>query len=517
MNEQPERNQGHDGAMPPPISFVPMSSLIAVLVRRWRLLFAGGAAGLVVAMVLSLVFPPVSSASATLLLGHPAGSNPPRAIQTQAELAKTRVVAVGAIERLRADMSPEELLPQYGVTPITDDLIRITATGASGREAVRRVDAIAREFLEFRQNETDRQARVAVETIERRIRALTAELAPVNEEIGAFVRSTDRSESAVRAFGELLSRQARINKDIDDLRRLISSTIRDAESVNARSVIVDPAAENLDSALMAFARNGMAGLLLGFGVTAMGVVVHALTSGRVRKREDVSRALGVPVVASVGRLRTSLRGQRRLFKEQLSAPRRDLAQMVRTVRHLADEKAGAQVSMAIVSVESEEFAALVVALLSADYCNDGRTVLAVDLSRRSALAHTLDVRPDEPTTLEIPGRPSSVTVVLPDVKDDERILDLQAAADVVLVLASADPATGAWHVRSWARRATAIVTAGRSTSRLLRSTAQLLHAAGVELYAALLFDADADDDSAGVLPTEGEWQDLPELSLVIRP
>jgi hypothetical protein len=71
-------------------------------------------------------------------------------------------------------------------------------------------------------------------------------------------------------------------------------------------------------------------------------------------------------------------------------------------------------------------------------------------------------------------------------------------ADVVLTLAEIDPAIGVEHLKSWADQVVLLVTAGRSSAELLRTTAGLIRSAALKLPFAVLVGADRTDESLGV-------------------
>ena len=71
-------------------------------------------------------------------------------------------------------------------------------------------------------------------------------------------------------------------------------------------------------------------------------------------------------------------------------------------------------------------------------------------------------------------------------------------ADVILVLATLDPARGAEHLREWAANAVAFVTAGRSSVTKLEAHAAMIRSAALHLRSVVLIGADRDDDSLGI-------------------
>ena len=76
-----------------------------------------------------------------------------------------------------------------------------------------------------------------------------------------------------------------------------------------------------------------------------------------------------------------------------------------------------------------------------------------------------------------------------------------AETDVVIVVASLNPAKGAEHLREWATDAVVLVTAGRSNATTLESNATMIRAAGLHLRSVVLIGCDPDDDSLGTFDT----------------
>ena len=70
--------------------------------------------------------------------------------------------------------------------------------------------------------------------------------------------------------------------------------------------------------------------------------------------------------------------------------------------------------------------------------------------------------------------------------------------DVTLVLADLDPSVGADHLKAWTDRVIVAVTAGRSSAERVRTAAELVRTAGLDLRVAVLLRTERTDDSSGV-------------------
>ena len=80
--------------------------------------------------------------------------------------------------------------------------------------------------------------------------------------------------------------------------------------------------------------------------------------------------------------------------------------------------------------------------------------------------------------------------------------------DVTLVLADLDPAVGADHLRAWTDRVIVVVTAGRSSAEKVRTVADLIRSAGLDLRFAVLMHTERSDNSSGT----GTSSDRPPFS-----
>src|SRR4029453_11297331 len=123
-------------------------------------------------------------------------------------------------------------------------------------------------------------------------------------------------------------------------------------------------------------------------------------------------------------------------------------------------------ALAVVGVDDLEACALIVASLAMSYAEEGKRVLAVDLSGRKALARTLGVSTVGTHDSRFSGPDLSLTVFLPE-KDagpaegrhllrgeaersvpDDPMTQAWANADVILTLAALSPSIGAEHLRT---------------------------------------------------------------------
>lgn len=487
--------------------FVSVPALVRTLRRRWRLWALGAILGASAALAFSVASPPEHVATTILLLRHPSGGNGARAMVTDARLVESRTVAQAAIDSLGLSSSARKMVDSYRPTILSDDLLQIKVTGSDDADAVRRAEAVASAFLIFRENEIRRQSAIALENLEERQRELNAELITVTEGINA--RTGVRDDEALRALGDLLVRRASLNDKLGGVNQRIQAAAFDTDSIIQQTKVVDPPGPDPRQPLKAAIVNVIAGVILGLLLTMGGIVLQAATSDRLRRREDVSIAVGAPIApVDLRAVRGPLWLQRRRFRRWIGRSSPDL---VRAAGHLRSAvETTSDKALVVVSIDSDATAALALAAATLRITREERTVLVVDLTRRNILARLTKVHPAEPDRLPLVGSASALwisvppdeTVELDGARRSDVHRELAAGVDVVLALATVDPAIGAHHLREVASTAVVVATAGRSSETGLRSIARMLESAGLHVHSTILVAPDRDDDSVG-LPAGG--------------
>lgn len=496
---------GPVAAVGPDSSVVTVGTLVLALRRRWRLCAGTAVGGIVAAFALSMAVPPDHTATTTMVLSHPPTSDSAREMLTDTQLLKSRTVARRAVTRLRLDASPSELISSYRVTALSDEILELRVSGPTSREAVRRADTIAAEFLRFRREEFERQSREVVQALDKRRQALTEEFNALSDRINRFsLAPAPGDDRAVREYGDLLTRRASLDQQIGQLRQRIDSALVDPVVVVERSRVLDPASADDRSPLTAALPNVAAGAVAGAALGAAWLIVQeSVHSERPRRRAEVMASLGAPVPVSLGSLRGSARAQRRRLRRQRISPRPDIG---RAVHHLQSEisfNTAGTPGLVVVSVASDGPAALVLASVATELASEGRRVLVVDLSRSAAVGTILSAPKGKTSTARLGAASATMRVTVP--ADQSAVLGTEADvresrqwADVVLVLATVDPATGVSYLREWATTAVAVVTRSRSTLTALRSTGELIRAARLDLMSVILVDADPGDETVGL-------------------
>lgn len=496
----------------PPDTLVTLRFLWDAVRRHVRVWVAIALVGLAAGLALPAVLPPTSTSSARLLLTHRDGDDPARAMATDASLVTTHTVAEEAIQRLSLTETPDDLLQRYTATPLTDRMLEITVVAPTSAQATEQADALAHIFLAFRRDQ------------------IALQIEPLRADLASARRAVSSAEDDVRATGDNPRDLKRPTSTVAtkliaarEKQQYIEQQILDQQVAASRmnsSRLLDPAAPVPHSAKMALVVNAFSGLVAGLFIGIGFVVVRALVSDRLWRRQDIARALGAPVRLSVGRpprwrWRSYPRYVRRSQMQKL-----EVRLAVRQLRRAVVWGETPKPALAVVSIDSDQAGALIVASLAMSFAEEGRHVLVADLSGgllASALGVTkagthesrfngpgVNVTVHRPKTDAGPaegrqlahgeGRPSSA--------DDDALDEAWGAADLVLTLATLSPALGAEHLRTWSSRAAAVLTAGRSSTTKIHATGEMVRLAGLRLTSAVLLRADRTDESVGL--AEGE-------------
>jgi hypothetical protein len=297
------------------------------------------------------------------------------------------------------------------------------------------------------------------------------------------------------------------------------------------SVVLDPAQPNTHSHLKYLVIYAVTGMVLGLAVGVGIVVVRSILSNRLRRRDDVTSALGAPVRLSVGAVGLSRwrPGRHGLGAAENPGIRRISAHLRAAVPHTVRGADG----LAVIAVDDPGVAAVSVLSLAMSRAREGRTVVVADLASGAPAAAMLGskgpgVRPVSAggtrLTLAVPDRddlsPSGPAGPAP--ADEPRsefstaVSEACASADLLLTLVTLDPSIGADHVASWASRAVAVVTVGRSSWAKIHGIGEMVRLAGVSLVSAVLVGVDSNDESLGVTERSGALATPADLGLGTR-
>ena len=503
----PERSR----SVNPAAGLVSLSFVGAALRRRARLWVGATIAGVILGAALFVLAPPPYQASTALILKPAPTDNPADAMQNDVALVQTRSVAGAVVKKLKLGESVSKFLGSYTVAATTDQLMTITLSAKTSAEAVVRTRALAAAFLQFRAKLLLKEQKLVVQSLSEEAsdfqQTVNADQTALNNATAA--NQTKAISAAQSSLASARKTLQGLNLSVRDFPTTIAQEIKD-------SVVSDPAQALPRSRLRLPLQYVFGGLLLGLVVGMAIVIVGALASDRLRRRDDIARALGAPVQLSVGQVRMGgLRGPHGLA----AANGPELQRIVGHLRNVMPNAAARPPALAVIPADNPRVAAVAAVSLALSLAKERKAVLFADLSGGAYAAKLLGVAGEGVRAVSVDG--AQLVVAFPEGicptgplrparagfrrpldgsgLSGKGLASAYRAADVVVTLARLDPALGGDHIGTWASAAVVLVTAGECTATGLGATAEMVRLAGVSLSAVLL-GADKNDDSVGANP-----------------
>jgi capsular polysaccharide biosynthesis protein len=495
----------------PATRLVTFSFIVAALKRRAPLWIVLGVVGLIVGAGLVRVLPPSYPAATTVLLKDGPGEDPQVQIASDAALAKSNLVASDVIQQLKLQQSVASFLTAYSVAaPMNaDQVLTITMSAPTAADAVARADAVAAAFLKVR-------AQYAQVQEQENEAELNGQVTQAEQNVKLFTDQLNSAPSSSTIQAELKSAENTLGMVQSDVTAAIVADRAATQAMIKGSVVINSALPGKRSRLKGAGIYIGGGLLGGLALGIAIVVIGALMSNKLRSRDDVAYALGVPVRASVGPLRS---GRLPGFSRGTAKRERDMRRVVDQIRLAMPGRSHREpAGLAVVAVDDPQTVAEAVVTLAGSYAAEGKKVLVADLSSGHHVARRLGA--DQPGVQQIGAEGARFLMAVPDAGDmtavgplpvgtlaaplgepNPQVLAAASAADMVLSLVTLDPSLGAEHLATWATDAVPVVTAGRSTAVAIRATGELLRIAGTRFESAVLVGADPNDETIGTWST----------------
>jgi hypothetical protein len=486
-------------------TLVSLHFLRSALRRRRVACVLSALLGLLVSGAFLLAFPLPNDANALLALTSDSQVDPAAPLATDVSLLTSRTVAAQTIETLGLTMPPEDFVSSLTVEPVSSSLMSITLSAPTHAEAVRRLETLTSIYLAFRAEQLTAQSRILIDGMNQHIAELEVESDELKQRITQLSPAGGSSQSELT---EAISARTRVDEQIETLQDAVQDATLKSASVTSSSRVIDAAAAEEGGIKRRIALILASGLIAGTAIGCGIVVFLAITSDRLRRRYDVAAALEVPVPVSVGRIAPLPRRWLWLPRlRKLDARRADGRQRLAHAIEMELPLRARWGRLAVACVDNADEVRFAVAAAAVDLAARGSSVLLIDLTEHGGLDAAVgqlmaDETADRPTVLRPSGVPSLAggpadlhPVAHEDAAGDD---PSHGATDVRLVLADVDASVGADHLRAWTERLVIVVTAGLSSAERVRTTADLVRAAGLDLRFAALLRADSTDESSGM-------------------
>jgi len=470
--------------------------------------------GLAVSGCLFITAPPAYQAATSVLITNNPNLAPASQMQGNVALAQTPQVADSALDKLGLDESATSFADSYTVSAPTDRLLQITASASAASEAQRRANALAAAFMQYRAELLRIGQQIEVPTLNQQI-AVVAQKLSVNAQQASAASALPKSAERDKKISGLLTGQRKLYAEIGGLKYELANYPLVTLSMIKGTAVLDAAAPIPPSRKHIALMTGVAGLVAGLSAGLGVVLVDAAASDRLRRRRDIARTLGAPIKLTIGKVHTAswLPGRQRLVADRAGNMPRLVAHLRSNVRN-GD---GSAAALAVVPVGNADVVAQAMVRLATACAREGRRVLLADLTDSARAARLLRVRGPgvhsagadrERIVVAIPERSDrfpvgpipSASQQVPGLRPSNALAAVYASADLLLTIATLDPAFGAEHLATWTADVVVVVGAGRSAAATLKSTGAMIRLAGMRCVSSVLVGADTTDESLGTSP-----------------
>jgi capsular polysaccharide biosynthesis protein len=506
-------------------AFASLGFLRAALRRTRRFWLSMGALGFLVGCGLYISSPPPYSASTTILLTNAPGTDPTTAMLTEQSLAASLPVATAVVKQLGLTESPSTVLAGYTATPVSDQVLQITVSAPSGPQALKWAQAIGTQFLKFRANLLTTQEQQEEDSLstqvaqsQKNLDALGAQITSLGGTVPSITATTPPAEPTAQVTKletQYLASANRLNSVEQQVEGTNAENQVNVTSQIRGSQVLNTPTLGKHSKLKYIGFDIVAGLFGGLVLGMAIIVVRALISDRLRRRDDISVALGVPVMLSVGEIK---RARFSLSRRTRAARESNLRRVATYLRIAIPRKQqGEPRTLAVLPVDNAKTMAPVVSRMTESCAKDGLRIVVADLVKGAPLARVLGygggagIKP-----VQVGG--AQLLVVVPDPDDiapagplhpttnaaplalppGDDLLTAFRSADLLVTFVELDPALGSEHLATWAATGVVLTTAGLTHGQKAYSIGELLRMSGVQVGSAVLVNADEGDDSLGV-------------------
>jgi capsular polysaccharide biosynthesis protein len=500
----------------PAPGIVSLGYIGAALRRRARFWGIFAIVGLIIGGGYAVAKPPGHTAVTTVLLVDNPQENPANEIETDIALAESTPVAAAVVSQLGLQQTPSSFIATYTVAQVTTQILSITAKGSNTSAAEQRASAIAAQYLAYRAKYLETLQQQTNATLQEQVTQAQQHLDSIQAQISQ-VKSQPSGASQQAELKTLNAQEANAVDALSSVKQFVTTTQASTQMTTQQMVrgsqVVSPPTPGKRSVAKNMALYALGGLLGGLAIGMVIIIIGAITTDRLRRRDDIAYAFGAPVGLSVGSLRS---GRLPKMRRRAATRDREMERVVEYLRNAVPRRSRDTATLAVVAVDDAPAAAQAVVALAISSSKQRMRILVADLSAGTLAARQLGVDTPGISTVTPAGVP--IVVVVPSAEEiapigplrldstaaghaqaGDRLAEACAHADLVLSLVTLNPAFGSNHLATWATDAVAVVTAGQSTATRIRAVGEMIKLAGTRLHSVVVVDADRSDESLGAL------------------
>lgn len=368
--------------------------------RRWQI--AGVVALLVLAaLVISFVQPHQYTAEAQLTVGPaipdaalpdaPGGDAGPLGLdlpaETQARILTSPLIGKRVAQKLRRPTTPaeiHELTGQVDAKAVTDNLLLVTASGATPSEAANLANDYAEAYLEYRRE----TATKALEALSNDYRSRAQEARRLAEDLDQQIKAASARGASEEEVARLTSRRSNRLDEVDTLMRSAERAESGYTPDYVSGEIIAPASLLGQSSSPNPYRNVLIAITLGGAAGVSIALLREHVNDRVRTRDEAARAANAPVLAALPKVRLDPKARNQLVT--VHAPESMASEAYRQLhRNLVRRGLGVQLRRLLVtSVEAGPETSETAANLAVLCARAGQPTMAISANFRNSDLHS---------------------------------------------------------------------------------------------------------------------------------
>ena len=447
-----------------------LGGLVAGIRWRRRMLAAFAVIGLLLGVAAATALPTRASATADVFVTHEneASGDGQSQMKTDLALLQTTSVAAVAVNTLRNGITPQDFVSMYSGAIVADNILEITARGATDAEALARVQAVANAFITVHVKQSSDAANATVKAYNDRRNQVQRELDDINSQIAAATSGAD--------LQSLYNRRGALASQIASLAQQAEASGIGSPQVAAGTKILDAPHRTSHGFLVNVLLYGGIGLVAGLALGFLFAAVAAVVRDRPVLRRDLVAHLGASVVAQIP---APLRGPRKLIRRSSAEKER-----IRTAATLVRLLRESPKPVSVLELGCAPAAAALVKDMAEELAADHSVVVVDDL-------------PGDQMTAAL-GLGSSVELVpgaqFPPVSPESR-----DAGTRTLAIGTVGPGTPWTDLRRLGAETLVVVRAGRTQAAWLHTVARQLADAGIAIIGLVVVHPDPRDKSDGTV------------------
>jgi capsular polysaccharide biosynthesis protein len=284
------------------------ASVRAIWWRR-RLVVALAGIGLCGGIAYPVLRPPMPSAVALVLLpptSLTSAGTPTRDVNTEIVIATSTTVLSAAGKSVSPSIGPAKLKHQVAVTAISQDVLQVRAQAPRALDAERLANAVASDYIRFVATSSSASTRNALSGLRRESSQLTQQIQGLQSQINA-VSGRLTADGATSTAGlqdtslleSLGNEQQQVSLQLENVNNEIVTGQLSGATAEQGTRILQRATNAIIMSKLGIAADGAVGLAIGLLLGIPLALVRSRRDPRLRFRDEMAAAIGVPVLGSI--------------------------------------------------------------------------------------------------------------------------------------------------------------------------------------------------------------------------